>query len=127
MGKTILVIDDDIGLIRMIEKGLEEKGYNILSANTAEGGLHIAEAEPVDLILLDVILPGIKGREACARLKANERTKSIPVIFLTAKDSPDDIKAEMEAGAIAHITKPVDMNLLIPKIVEVLDNTDHLV
>ena len=60
-----------------------------------------------DLIILDVIMPGIKGRELCKRIKTNDELKDIPVIFLTVKNSEDDIKAELEAGALAHLTKPV--------------------
>ena len=120
MPKTILVVDDDRGVIKMLEAGLQAQGYTVLSANTGEGGLQIAQNKEVDLILLDVILPGAKGRAVCKQLKADEKTKNIPVVFLTAKDSPDDIKAEMDAGAIAHITKPVDLNKLVLKVSEVL-------
>lgn len=120
MPKTILVIDDDKGLIKMLETGLGGQGYNVFSANTGEGGLQIAQNKPVDLILLDVILPGLKGRQVCAKLKENEKTKHVPVVFLTAKNSPDDIKAELAVGAIAHITKPIDLHELIAKVHEIL-------
>ncbi len=120
MPKTILVVDDDKGLIKMLETGLGAKGYIVLAANTGEGGLQIAQNKAVDLILLDVILPGVKGRQVCATLKANPVTKDIPVVFLTSKNSPDDVKAELAVGAIAHITKPVDLNELFKKLEEVL-------
>ena len=107
-------------LIKLLETGLADKGYHVLTATTGESGLSIAQNKEIDLILLDVILPGIKGREVCAKLKMEEKTKNIPVFFLTAKDSPDDIKAELDLGAVAHITKPVDFNHLIPKIVAAL-------
>jgi len=119
MPKTILVIDDDKGLIKMVESGLGAQGYMVLSANTGEGGLQIAQNKDVDLILLDVLLPGIKGRQVCAKLKESPKTKDIPVIFLTAKNSPDDIKAELAAGAIAHITKPIDLRDLTAKVHEI--------
>ena len=120
MAQTILIIDDDRGMVKLLESGLADVGYRVLSANTGEGGLQIAENKDVDLILLDIILPGMKGREVCKKLKENEKTRIIPVIFLTAKNSEDDIKAEMEAGGVAHITKPIDLNGLIPKIMEIL-------
>jgi DNA-binding response OmpR family regulator len=113
MPKTILVVDDDKGLVKMLETGLTIKGYNVLSANTGEAGLQIVQNKTVDLILLDVILPGMKGRQVCMKLKENEKTKNIPVVFLTAKHSADDVKAELAAGAIAHITKPIDLSQLI--------------
>ncbi len=120
MAQTILIVDDDRGMVKLLESGLRDVGYQVLSANTGEGGLQIAQNKDVDLVLLDVILPGMKGREVCKKLKADERTKIIPVVFLTAKDSEDDVKAELEAGGIAHITKPIDLNGLIPKIMEIL-------
>lgn len=120
MSKTILVVDDDKGLIKMLETGLATKGYTVLAANTGEGGLQIAQNKAIDLILLDVILPGVKGRQVCAKLKENPVTRDIPVVFLTSKNSPDDIKAELAAGAIAHITKPVDLHELFKKLEEVL-------
>lgn len=113
MPKTILVIDDDKVLIKMLETGLGAKGYNVLTAETGERGLKVAQNVPVDLILLDVILPGVKGREVCKKLKQEEKTKNVPVVFLTAKNSPDDVKAELAAGGIAHITKPIDLSSLI--------------
>lgn len=120
MAKTILVVDDDQGLIKILEKGLTAQGFNVLSAQTGEEGLQKAEQQNIDLILLDVILPSMKGRQVCARLKANEKTKEIPVVFLTAKNSLDDMQAEMQAGAVAHITKPLDMNVLLPQILTIL-------
>jgi CheY-like chemotaxis protein len=125
MGKTILVIDDDLGLVHLLEKGLGKQGYEVLIASTGEEGLQLAQEKSVDLILLDVIMPKMKGREVCKRLKEDERTKQIPVVFLTAKNSPDDLQAEIAAGAVAHITKPVDLNALMPKIVDVLEKTQN--
>ncbi len=120
MAQTILIIDDDRGLIKLLETGLANQGYHVLTATTGESGLNIAQNKDIDLILLDVILPGMKGREVCKKLKMDENTKNIPIFFLTSKNSQDDIKAELEAGAVAHITKPVDLNHLVPKIVAVL-------
>lgn len=120
MPKTILVVDDDQGLIKMLETSLGAQGYNVLSAVTGEGGLHVAENKAIDLILLDVILPKLKGRDVCLKLKENKKTKDIPVIFLTAKSSSEDIKAELAAGAVAHITKPVDLAELIAKVSTIL-------
>ena len=118
--KNILIIDDDKGLLRILSSNLETEGCKVLVAETGEEGLKIAQAEKPDIILLDVILPGLKGREVCAQLKENRDTKDIPVIFLTAKDSPDDVKAEMEIGAVAHLTKPVDSRKLVAEIKHIL-------
>ncbi len=120
-GKTILVIDDDRGFLKLIRSFLVSRGHRALLAENGEKGIKIAGTSKPDLILLDVIMPGMKGREVCAKLKSDEQTKEIPVIFLTAKDSPDDIKAEMELGALTHITKPLDAKELYSKIAGILD------
>jgi DNA-binding response OmpR family regulator len=104
----------------MIQKILLPKGYSVLAAQTGEKGIQVAKLQKPDLIILDVILPGIKGRDVCVRLKEDEETKSIPVIFLTAKDSPDDIKAELATGGLTHLTKPVHARTLIAEIKKVL-------
>lgn len=119
--QSLLVIDDDQTQIKMIRPILMSYGYSVLFAETGELGLQIAETQKPDLILLDVILPGIKGREVCERLKKNDTTKDIPVVFVTVKDSSDDIKAEMEAGAHAHLTKPINVKSLISTVQRILN------
>ncbi len=120
-GRTILVIDDDEILIRTVRTILTAHGYHVCAAHRGEDGLHMARHQHPDLILLDVILPGIKGREVCRRLKSDKETKDIPVIFITAKDSQDDIEAEMKAGGEAHLTKPVNKESLILTVQGVID------
>ena len=119
-GKSILIVDDDKGLLKVIRAGLMFNGYEVYTAATGEKGLQLAKKKKPNLIILDVILPGIKGREVCARLKEDSETRDIPVIFLTAKDSPDDIKAELEVGAITHLTKPINTQQLIAEIKKIL-------
>ncbi len=119
--QSILIVDDDEVLVRTVRPILISHGYSVLTANVGEDGLHIAKHQRPNLILLDVILPGIKGRDVCKRLKEDAETRDIPVIFLTAKDSQDDIDAEMSAGAEAHLTKPVNAESLIVTIQGVLN------
>ncbi len=118
--KKILVIDDDRGLLVMLKSNLTKNGFSVMMAQNGEQGLELARQKKPDIILLDVIMPKMKGREVCARLKKDETTRSIPVIFLTAKDSPDDIHAELELGAVSHITKPVDYAKLLAEIHAIL-------
>jgi DNA-binding response OmpR family regulator len=80
----------------------------VISAKNGEQALHLALDVRPDLIILDVIMPGIKGRDLCKKIKAYDVLKNIAIVFLSAKDSEDDIKAELEAGAITHLTKPVN-------------------
>lgn len=118
--KSILVVDDDETIIKMVRPVLLSHGYSVLTASTGEDGLQIARTQKPDLILLDVILPGIKGREVCKQLKEKPETKDIPIVFLTAKDSPEDIQAEKNVGAMAHLTKPVNSKTLMETIQSIL-------
>jgi CheY-like chemotaxis protein len=108
MLKKILLVDDDPGVHFIATPILTKAGYILVSARHGEQGLQLALNERPDLIILDVIMPGIKGRDLCAKMKSYEVLKHIPVVFLTAKDSKDDIKAELDAGAVTHLTKPID-------------------
>jgi len=118
---TVLVIDDDRMLLKLLKTNFERYNIATLTAETGEQGLDLAQQVRPDLIVLDVILPKMKGREVCVKLKENPRTKEIPVIFLTAKNSLDDVHAEMDAGAHAHITKPVDFQDLFLQIKNILN------
>lgn len=118
--KSILVIDDDEMLLKMIRPVLISNGCSVLTASTGEDGLQIARSQKPDLVIMDVLLPKMKGREVCRLLKQEEATKAIPVVFLTAKDSAEDIKAEMEAGAAAHLTKPLNPKQLMTTIHQIL-------
>ena len=120
MYKNILIIDDDKGLLKLLSTSLTTNGFKISTAENGEAGLEAAKRDRPDLIILDVLMPGIKGREVCARLKSEEATKDIPVIFLTSKKSQDDIKAEMELGALTHFTKPVDSKKLLKELKKIL-------
>lgn len=119
--KKVLVIDDDKGFLKMVRANLINNGFDVLTADTGEKGIQLAQKKNPDLIVLDVLLPGIKGREVCVKLKQDKTTSPIPVMFLTAKDSPDDVKAEMEVGAVTHLTKPVDLKKFILEIKHILN------
>jgi CheY-like chemotaxis protein len=114
--RTILVVDDDKGLRKIMTAYFTKQGMTVLTAQTGEEGLEIARKRRPDLIILDVILPRMKGRAVCSKLKEDPRTRNIPVIFLTAKYSPDDVMAEIQAGGVAHITKPINLSELSSEI-----------
>jgi CheY-like chemotaxis protein len=120
LNKKVLVIDDDRMLHSMLKPMLEGYGFGVVSALTGEEGLALAASDKPDAIVLDVIMPKMKGREVCKALKASDGTKHIPVFFLTAKDSADDIHAEFEIGAEGHLTKPVNPALLVEMIKKAL-------
>jgi twitching motility two-component system response regulator PilH len=119
--KSVLIIDDDETIIKSLRPFLISHSYAVLSAETGEIGLEIARNQKPDLILLDVILPGIKGREVCKTLKEDPETKGIPVIFVTAKESSDDVLAELDAGGELHLTKPVQYDKLLAAIRQFID------
>ncbi len=118
--KKVLIVDDDLSIHKMLEPILTSNGFGVVSAKTGEEGLQMAQTHKPDIIILDVILPGIKGRAVCVQIKKNPALKDIPVLFLTSKDSPDDVQAELEAGGIGHLTKPINPQYLVAQIKRVL-------
>ena len=120
MSRKILLVDDDSGIHLVIAPILSKAGYGTVSAKSGEQALQLALNERPVLIIMDVIMPGIKGRDLCKKMKAYDVLKEIPVIFLTSKDSEDDVKAELEAGAVAHLTKPVNPTDLLDAIEKVI-------
>ena len=106
--QTILIVDDTPDLLQVLSRRLESWGYKALTSGNGEEALEIADRQPLDLILLDIMMPKMKGREVCARLKANPKTKHIPVIFLTALGLSDHVKAGMDIGAEDYIVKPFE-------------------
>ena len=106
--KRILVVDDTKDVLQVVSRRLQSWGYEALTADSGEDGLRVAEEQLPDLILLDIMMPKLKGREVCARLKANPKTQGIPVIFLTALGLADHVKAGMDLGAEDYIVKPFE-------------------
>lgn len=106
---TILVIDDDVDIIAMLRAVLEDEGYSVLSSD-GEGALDIALAASPDLILLDLMLPGIDGAEISRQLRANPRTASIPIVLLSAARQLGQHARKM--GANAMLQKPFDLDAL---------------
>ena len=104
----ILIVDDTKDILLVVSRRLESWSYQPMTAESGEEGLLIAEEQLPDLILLDIMMPRMKGRDVCARLKANPRTAHIPVIFLTALGLADHIKAGMDLGAEDYIVKPFE-------------------
>lgn len=105
-GTTILVVDDDPQNLSLLFKYLTNMGLNVLSSQSGEHALTVARTEELDLILLDVLMPGLDGFETCRRLKHDPVTRNIPVIFITALDDPQSKVNGFEAGGVDYITKP---------------------
>lgn len=107
--KLILIIDDNVTNLKVAIEYLKTHGLEIIIARSGETGLERAAYARPDLILLDVRMPGIDGFETCRRLKANETTKDIPVIFMTALADVSDKVRGLTAGAVDYITKPIQV------------------
>ena len=105
-GKSrILVVDDTLKNIQVLGTILRKQGYQINIAKSGLQALEVVEKIPSDLILLDVMMPELDGFETCKRLKASDKTRDIPVIFLTAKVETEDIVKGFELGAVDYVTK----------------------
>ena len=115
-GKRILACDDDPLILRLLQVNLEIEDYNVLLAHDGQEAFEVAEKEKPDLILLDVMMPRMDGLQACRKLKENETTKDIPVVFLSAKAQQEDIDEGLALGASDYLTKPFEPDQLIAAI-----------
>jgi two-component system alkaline phosphatase synthesis response regulator PhoP len=119
----ILVIDDEKDLIELVRYNLEKEGFVVRSAQDGEAGLAAAKKELPDLIIVDLMLPGIDGLDVCRSLRSDSRTARIPVIMLTAKSAEADRILGLELGADDYVTKPFSPRELIARIKAVLRRT----
>jgi len=102
----VLIVDDDPLIRGVVRAVLEDGSYELDEAASGEEALQVAEGHPPDVVLLDVMMPGIDGFEVAARMRRSARLKDAVVVMLTAKDSPEDRRRGMEAGADVYFTKP---------------------
>src|SRR2546428_8724185 len=102
----VLIVDDDPLIRGVVRAVLEDGAYDLDEAATGEEALHVAEGYPPDVVLLDVMMPGLNGFEVAKLIKKDARLRKAVVVMLTAKDSPEDRRRGMEAGADAYFTKP---------------------
>jgi two-component system, OmpR family, alkaline phosphatase synthesis response regulator PhoP len=114
--KTILIIDDEKDLIELVRYNLEKEGFQVKTSGDGENGLVAAAQVVPDLIVLDLMLPGIDGLEVCRALRSNPRTSRVPVIMLTARGAESDRVVGLEMGADDYVTKPFSPRELIARI-----------
>jgi two-component system alkaline phosphatase synthesis response regulator PhoP len=118
--ERLLVVDDEEDILELIKFNLEREGYIVSCAASGEGALQIAKSEIPDLIVLDLMLPGIDGLEVARQLKNEPETRGIPIVMLTAKGEETDIVAGLELGADDYITKPFSPRVLVARVRAVL-------
>jgi two-component system cell cycle response regulator DivK len=120
MSATVLVVEDNALNLKLVRDVLGHAGYRVLEAGDAERGISIAREERPDLILMDIQLPGIDGVEALRRLRADDATKSIPVVALTALAMKEDRERFMSAGFDGYLEKPLSVPSLADHVAELI-------
>jgi len=109
----VLLVDDEEFFRRLVAAGFEREGYTVLQADNGIDGLQTAEQEKPELIILDLVMPGLLGFEVCKSLRANPAFAQIPIIVMSAKAYKPDIDKAMELGADAYVVKPVELEELM--------------
>ena len=117
---TVLIVEDDPDIVELLQYTLEREGYPVLAAQNGEKGLAEAKRRKPDLILLDLMLPGLDGLEVCKALKSHDSTKNIPIVMLTAKGEESDVVVGLEFGADDYVRKPFSPRELVARIKTVL-------
>ncbi len=123
--KKILIIEDETDIVEFVTFNLIRDGFDVISAKTGEEGLKKALTEMPDLILLDIMLPGLNGLDVCRALKNKEQTHHIPIVMLTARNEDVDIITGLEIGATDYVTKPFSPKVLIARIRAILRHDDE--
>ena len=120
MNANILIIEDDEKILQFLRRGLTHEGYQVETALDGQSGLEVAEDVPPDLVVLDLMLPGMDGLEVCRRLRAEG---DVPILILTAKDSVNDRVIGLDMGADDYMVKPFDLDELLARIRALLRRT----
>jgi two-component system phosphate regulon response regulator PhoB len=118
--KHILVVEDEEDILALLHYNLVREGFRVSLAGTGEEGLETIAEDPPDLVVLDLMLPGIDGLQVCRALKENADTRNIAVVMVTAKGEETDVVAGLELGADDYVTKPFSPKILIARIRSVL-------
>lgn len=125
MVRKILVVDDEAVLIEAIAYNLEQSGYQVVTALDGISALDLARKEDPDLIVLDIMLPGIDGLEICRQLRREDCTATVPIIMLTAKGDEIDKVVGLEVGADDYVTKPFGRRELLARVRALLRRVDY--
>jgi len=118
--ETILVVEDEEDILELVRYNLAKEGYSAEGVTSGEEALQKVPAELPDLVVLDLMLPGVNGLDVCKALKSNPKTQHIPIVMLTAKGEESDIVAGLELGADDYITKPFSPRVLVARVRAVL-------
>jgi len=119
-GKRVLVVDDEEDIQELVKYNLTKEGYLVLCASTGEDGVALAKKEQPQLVILDLMLPGVDGLDVCRTLRSDQSTKHIAIIMLTAKGDDIDMVYGLEVGADDYIVKPFSPRVLLARVKSVL-------
>ena len=114
--RLVLVIEDDSAIAEVLEYNLEREGYDVERSSDGRDGLRLARSNTPDLVILDLMLPGIDGIEICRELRSDKATKSIPILMLTAKSEETDQIIGFSVGADDYVTKPFSVKVLMQRV-----------
>lgn len=106
---NILVVDDDARVLKSVERVLAEAGFSVITATNGPDALEIMRRDRPDLVVLDIIMPGMDGIEVCRRVRADPFLVKLPILFLTAKGRPGDVAAGLDVGGDDYLTKPFEV------------------
>ena len=120
MNERILIIEDDEGIVRLLKRALTFENYQVDTASDGEGGLMIARNRPPDMVILDLMLPGIDGYDVCEKLRS---VSNIPILMLTARETLDDRVKGLDAGADDYMIKPFELEELLARVRALLRRT----
>jgi DNA-binding response OmpR family regulator len=123
MGKKILVIEDDPGSRRLTEFTLKREGYEVFLASNGLEGLNRINQDQPDLVVLDVMLPGIDGYEIARRIRSQPKTEKLPILMLSGKVRAEDKAIGMQVGANDYLSKPADPALIVQKVAGLLGDS----
>jgi len=118
--EKILIVDDERDILELVRINLEREGYQVLCAESGEKALELARSARPDMVVLDLMLPGIDGLEVARSIRGDEHTGAIPILMLSAKGEESDIVTGLELGADDYVTKPFSPKILIARIRSVL-------
>lgn len=125
-GEKIVVIEDEPDILEVVQFNLEREGFQVVTAETGTEGLKVVEKEQPDLVLLDLLLPGLDGLDVCRSLRSNQLTASTPIIMVTAKGEESDVVLGLGVGADDYVQKPFSPKELIARVKALLRRAGQL-
>ena len=119
--RTVLVVDDDPVIVRLLRVNFEMEGYTVVTAGDGEEGVARAHDSNPDVVVCDIMMPKMNGLEVVERLRADDATKRLPILLLSAKAQDSEIQKGLDAGADDYVTKPFDPLELVERVQAVID------